>query len=82
MPEDPRCSKYADYLVENYVTDNSKFPPEMWAEVPSNNKRTNNSAESFHAHFNAVLLSPSNDIHIHGSTSTAAGHDLRENQRN
>ena len=52
-PEDHRCSKYADYLFENYVTSHSKFPPEMWAEIPSNNKRTNNAAESFHAHFNA-----------------------------
>lgn len=64
MPEDPRCSKYADYLVENYVTDNSKFPSEMWAEVPSNNKRTNNSAESFHAHFNAQFYSAHPTIFI------------------
>ena len=38
-------------VFENYVTPHSKFPPEMWAEIPSNNKRTNNTAESFHAHF-------------------------------
>jgi hypothetical protein len=33
MPEcpDPRCEKFADYLVENYVTVDSKFPPEKWA---------------------------------------------------
>ena len=64
MREDPRCSKYADYLVEDYVTDNSRFPPEMWAEVPLNNKRTNNSIESFHAHFNAQFYSAHPTIFI------------------
>ena len=32
-PEDHRCSKHADYLFENYVTDHSKFLPETWAEI-------------------------------------------------
>ena len=26
-------SKYADYLLENYVTQSSKFSPEIWAEI-------------------------------------------------
>ncbi|XP_068238357.1 uncharacterized protein [Palaemon carinicauda] len=52
-PQKEKCTNYADYLVDNYVTPHSKFPPVLWAEVPSNDKRTNNAAESFHAHFNA-----------------------------
>ena len=36
--EDHHCSKYAGYIFVNYVTPHSKFPPEMWAEIPSNNK--------------------------------------------
>ena len=49
MPEDHHCSKYVDYLFENYVSPHSRFPPEMWAEIASNNKRTNNGTESFNA---------------------------------
>ena len=26
-PKEPRCSKFADYLTENYVTTESRFPP-------------------------------------------------------
>ena len=54
-PEDHSCSKYTDYLFENYVTPHSKFPPKMCAEIPSNTKITNNVAESFHTHFNAQV---------------------------
>ena len=35
-PEDHRCSKYADYLFENFMY--VKFPTEMWADI-TNNKR-------------------------------------------
>ena len=52
-PEDHRCSKYADYLFENYAMPHLKFPPKMCAEIPSNSKRKNHVAESFHEHFNA-----------------------------
>ena len=52
-PEDRHCSKYTGYLFKNYVTSHWKFPPEMWAEILSNNIRTNNAAESFHEYFNA-----------------------------
>jgi hypothetical protein len=32
---------------------NSKFPPNLWAQLPSlDSKRTTNAAESFHAHYN------------------------------
>ena len=30
-PEDRLCSKYTDYLFENYVTPLSEIPPEIWA---------------------------------------------------
>ena len=56
-PLDDRCSRFADYLVDNYVTAESRFPPSLWAEVPSTLKRTNNSAEVFHSQFNAQFYS-------------------------
>ena len=37
--EDQNCENFADYLLENYVTFDSKFTPD-------------NDTESFHAHFN------------------------------
>ena len=51
-PDDEQCIKFADYLVENYVANYSKFPPSLWAEIPSDKKRTNNAAESDYAHLN------------------------------
>jgi hypothetical protein len=53
MPADPRCSLFADYILKNYVASNSKFPPNLWAQLSSlDSKRTTNAAESFHAHYN------------------------------
>jgi hypothetical protein len=63
-PQDERCIKYADYLVENYVTTDSRYPPTLWSEVPSDCKRTNNAAESFHSHFNAQFYSAHPSIFV------------------
>ena len=51
-PEDKKCSEFADYLTETYITKESLFPPLLWAEVLSDSRRTNNGPESFHSHFN------------------------------
>ena len=47
-PLDPplRCTKFADYLTDNYVTQESRFPPSLWAESPSDARRTINEPES------------------------------------
>jgi hypothetical protein len=51
--EDPRCTSFADYILENYIVPDSRFPPTLWSSLPSlNAKRTTNGAESFHAHYN------------------------------
>ena len=63
-PQDERCIKYADYLVENYVTTDSRYPPTLWSEVPSDCKRTNNAAVSFHSHFNAQFYSAHPSIFV------------------
>ena len=53
LPEDPRCTSFADYILENYIVPDSRFPPTLWSSLPSlNAKRTTNGAESFHAHYN------------------------------
>jgi hypothetical protein len=42
------------YLVENYVTNDSKFPLSTWADE----KRTNNAVDSYLAHLNEQFYSP------------------------
>jgi hypothetical protein len=39
--EDPRCTSFADYILENYIVKDSRFPPTLWSSLPSlNAKRT------------------------------------------
>ena len=46
--------KCMDYVLNNYIEETARFPPQLWACVLSMfHKRTNNGPESFHAHFNA-----------------------------
>lgn len=53
QPIDSRLSKYADYLVDNYIGDDANFPPELWAECSDSIQRTTNACESFHSRFNS-----------------------------
>ena len=34
MPDDARCRKFVDYLVDNFVAADSDFPPTLWAHAP------------------------------------------------
>ena len=51
-PQDDRCTRFAEHFVDNYISPNSRYPPVLWHEIPSHTKRTNNTADSLHAHFN------------------------------
>ncbi|KAL4126366.1 hypothetical protein QTP88_010588 [Uroleucon formosanum] len=51
IPNDRRVSQYADYLTDTYISENSIFPPVIWAESSSSLSRTTNKCESFHSHF-------------------------------
>lgn len=51
-PNDMRLEKYADYLIENYVDEESLFPPTIWAKNSSDLTRTTNACEAFHRTFN------------------------------
>jgi hypothetical protein len=35
-PNDPRVDQFANYLVENYIAENSVFPPKIWAAKTAN----------------------------------------------
>jgi hypothetical protein len=65
-PLDPplRCTKFADYLTDNYVTQESRFPPSLWAESPSDARRTINEPESFHSHYNTQFYSSHASIFV------------------
>ena len=50
---------FADYMLNTYITDHSLFPPIKWAALPQErNPRTNNAAESFHAHLKKYFSTP------------------------
>jgi hypothetical protein len=52
-PDAEACMKFSDYILEEFVTPTSTFPPSLWSSPPENNaKRTNNGTESFHSHYN------------------------------
>ena len=54
LPEDHRCSKYADYLFEFKLCNISlKIPSRNVGLNPIKQQRTNTAEESFHVHFNA-----------------------------
>ena len=63
--EDPRCTSFAYYILENYIVRDSRFPPTLWSSLPSlNAKRTTNGAESFHAHYTEQFYAAHSTIFI------------------
>jgi hypothetical protein len=57
IPLDHRVTQFCDYVVENYIDDESIFPPSMWASTTDSMHRTTNSCESFHNKFNSNFYS-------------------------
>lgn len=51
-PVNDKLQKYCDYLTDNYISDESIFPPKIWAANSSDLIRTTNACESFHSFFN------------------------------
>jgi len=62
QPINEKLTKFNDYLVENYIDNDSTFPPEIWAEKSNSIYRTTNSCESFHSKFNSQFYSPHPNI--------------------
>lgn len=61
-PVDERVTQFCDYLVDNYISENSKFPPHLWAEHSSSLERTTNPCESFHSKYNSSFYCPHPNI--------------------
>lgn len=62
QPDNEKVQKFCDYILENYILPDSKFPPEMWADYTETTTRTTNACESFHARLNALIPSPHPNI--------------------
>ena len=57
-PDDAKCHQFADYMLENYVSSDARYPPQLWADIPrERSKRTTNVPEAFHSHFNGQFYS-------------------------
>ncbi|XP_050546057.1 uncharacterized protein LOC126908189, partial [Daktulosphaira vitifoliae] len=52
IPEGTTFIQYADYLIDNYISEESKYPPKIWALIDPSLARTTNNCETFHSHFN------------------------------
>ncbi|KAE9537652.1 hypothetical protein AGLY_006675 [Aphis glycines] len=61
-PTDEELVKYCDYLVENYISEDSVFSPTLWACNSASIQLTTNACESFHSYFNMNFYSNSPSI--------------------
>lgn len=63
-PHHPDVEKYADYLLDTYIDENAKFPPQMWANASPSIIHTTNACESFHSRFNGSFYATHPSIYI------------------
>lgn len=57
QPNTKAITSMADYLVDNYISEQAKFPPILWASCNSSTENTTNACESFHSKFNKCFYS-------------------------
>jgi hypothetical protein len=55
---DIKFQMFADYLTDNYIDNNSLFPPYIWAVASSSPSFTTNACESIHSKFNSEFYHP------------------------
>ena len=50
-PDNYKISAFSDYVLANFIENESRYPPRLWAEPPLNELRTTTySPESYHRH--------------------------------
>ncbi|KAE9522845.1 hypothetical protein AGLY_016757 [Aphis glycines] len=63
-PNDRVCSEFNDNIFNNYIDDESSFPPNIWAKEPMFDPRTINAVESFHRAYNSQFYKSHPHIHL------------------
>jgi len=58
QPINLNLTKFTNYIVENYISSNSTFPPKLWASNSISSERTTNACEAFHASFSTNFYYP------------------------
>jgi hypothetical protein len=48
----PNVIDFTDYILDNYLSEVSQFPPFIWAEEPTTYLKTTNGPEYFHSNYN------------------------------
>jgi len=56
-------SYFSDDVLNNYIIEDAKFPPSMWAREPTDEPRTTNGAESFQSNYNSQFYHPHSNIY-------------------
>ncbi|KAE9524722.1 hypothetical protein AGLY_014772 [Aphis glycines] len=46
-PDNSAITEFCDYLIDNYITNNSIFPPKIWAKQSSDRIHTTNACEKY-----------------------------------
>lgn len=64
MPNDLKLIEYADYLVDNYISEEATFSPDIWAKCTASLARTTNACESFHSRLNNSFYQTHPSIYV------------------
>lgn len=67
LPIQPPCSKldkFCEYLISQYIGNDARFPPSIWACHTASLERTTNACESFHSRYNACFYKAHPDIFL------------------
>lgn len=67
-PENLNITKFADYILETYISEEASFPPKIWAQCSAELNLTTNACESFHSHLAQCFQNTHPNIH-HFSTA-------------
>ena len=61
-PNNYNISEFSDYILANFIENDSRYPLHLWAEPPLNEPRTTNGPESYHRHLKNQFYNPHSNI--------------------
>jgi hypothetical protein len=57
-PDNDKISSFSDYILANFIENDSRYPSHFWADSPSNEPRTTIGPELYHPHLKDQLYNP------------------------